>query len=51
MAENNMTMYNGAWIYPIKGGWEANLNGCHYDAEDLDTLKQKIDKALRGRAV
>lgn len=48
--EHDMTLYNGAWIYPVVGGWEANLYGCHYDAEDLEALKQKIDKALRRNA-
>ena len=40
--------YRGAWIYPVYGGWEANLDGLHYDAETEDALKAKIDSAVRG---
>lgn len=40
--------YRGAWIYPVYGGWEANLDGLHYDAETEDELKAKIDSAVRG---
>lgn len=40
---NDLTAYNGAWIYPVEGGWEANLRGFHYSADTLDELKSKID--------
>ena len=43
-ARNNyLKAYNGAWIYPVDSGWEANLHGYHYSAETLDELKAKID--------
>ena len=30
-ARNNyLKAYNGAWIYPVDSGWEANLHGYHY---------------------
>lgn len=41
---NDLIAYNGAWMYPVEGGWEANLRGFHYSAETLDELKAKIDK-------
>lgn len=40
---NDLTAYNGAWIYPVKDGWEANLRGFHYSADTLEELKAKID--------
>ena len=43
----DMINYKGAWIYPIDGGYEANLRGFHYDAESLDELKSKIDVAVK----
>ena len=43
----DMINYKGAWIYPIDGGFEANLRGFHYDAETLDELKSKIDIAVK----
>lgn len=44
--KDGWTQYNGAWIYPVEGGWEANLNGCHYDDASLELLKRKIDRAV-----
>ena len=38
LIKDDWVQYKGAWIYPIKGGWEANLNGCHYDDASLDAL-------------
>lgn len=45
---DNWTQYKGAWMYPVYGGWEANLDGLHYDAETEDELKAKIDRAVSG---
>lgn len=44
----DLVRYNGAWLYPIDGGWEGNLKGFHYDAETLDELKAKIDQAVKS---
>lgn len=45
---DNWTQYNGAWMYPVSDGWEANLDGLHYEAETEDELKAKIDRAVSG---
>lgn len=44
---NDLLAYNGAWIYPVAGGWEGNLRGFHYSADSLDKLKTKIDVAVK----
>ena len=40
---NDLIAYNGAWIYPVEDGWQANLRGFHYSADTQDELKAKID--------
>lgn len=38
--------YKGAVIYPVNGGFEANLKGFHYEDKTFDGIKSKIDKAI-----
>lgn len=45
---DNWTNYKGAWIYPIKNGFEANLDGLHYEAESEEELKAIIDDAIKN---
>lgn len=43
----NWVNYKGAWIYPIDSGFEANLDGLHYEAATEEELKAIIDTAIK----
>lgn len=43
--------YKGSIIYPVSGGFEANLKGFHYEDKTFSGIKSKIDQAVSSNDV